>query len=101
MPLTSLRACPSATGSHAVTVAPSAFSRAESTSEDASRMSSVFRLERQSEQRHAPADEATQVLVQLADHAALLQLVDLDHRRQQLEVIAGVGPPAASARRRP
>src|SRR4029077_17444126 len=38
----------------------------------------------------ALADEAAQVLVQLADHAPLLQLVDLDHSGQQLEVIAGV-----------
>jgi hypothetical protein len=28
---------------------------------------------------------------ELADHAALLQLVDLDHRREQLEVVARVG----------
>ena len=30
------------------------------------------------------------MLLELADHAPLLQLVDLDHRGQELEVIAGV-----------
>ena len=54
-------------------------------------MSSVFGLERQPEQRHAscPTSEP-EVLLQLADHPPLLQLVDLDHRGQQLEVVAGV-----------
>src|SRR5450759_3639535 len=44
MPVTMLRACSSATGSYAETTAPSAVRRAESTSEDASRMSSVLGL---------------------------------------------------------
>src|SRR3954465_13488925 len=30
------------------------------------------------------------MLLQLLDHAALLELVDLDHRGEQLEVVAGV-----------
>ena len=43
-PWISLRASASATGSYARTRAPAAFSRADSTSDDASRMSSVFGL---------------------------------------------------------
>ena len=38
------RACPAATGSYAATIAPSAFNLADSTSEEASRISSVFGL---------------------------------------------------------
>src|SRR4051812_50111902 len=30
------------------------------------------------------------MLLQLLDHAALLELVDLDHRGEELEVVAGV-----------
>src|SRR3954447_140128 len=48
------------------------------------------RLERQAEQRDALADERAEVLLQLADHAPLLELVDLDDRVEQLEVVAGV-----------
>ena len=47
-------------------------------------------LEGEAEQRHALAEQRAEVLLELADHAPLLQLVDLDHRGQQLEVVAGV-----------
>ena len=43
----------------------------------------------------ALADQRAQVLLQLADHAPLLQLVDLDDRVQQLEVVAASCPRAA------
>ena len=60
-------------------------------------MSSVFGLEREAEQRDPLADERAQVLGELRDHPPLLQLVDLDHRVQQLEVIAGVAGELFSA----
>ena len=69
---------------------PSACSRAASTSEVASRMSSVFGLKARPSSAIALADERAEVLLELADHAALLQLVDLDDRVEQLEVVAGV-----------
>src|SRR5262249_56405511 len=34
--------------------------------------------------------EPPEVLLELVDHSALLQLVDLDHGRQQLEVVARI-----------
>ena len=46
--------------------------------------------EREAEQRDLLADERPEVLLQLRDHAPLLQLVDLDHRVEQLEVVARV-----------
>ena len=42
-------------------------------------MSSVFGLKAKPKSAIALADQAAEVLVQLADHAALLQFVDLDH----------------------
>src|SRR4051812_32950487 len=48
------------------------------------------RLESQPEQRDLLPDERPEVLLQLRDDAALLQLVDLDHRGEQLEVVARV-----------
>ena len=53
-------------------------------------MSSVFGLNASPSSATRLPDEAAEVLVQLADHAPLLQFVDLDHGRQQLEVIARV-----------
>ena len=47
-------------------------------------------LERQPEQRDAAAAQRSQVPLELADDAPLLELVHLDHRRQELEVVAGV-----------
>ena len=47
-------------------------------------------LERQSQHRYTATAQRPQVLFQLPDEPALLQLVDLDHRRQQLEVIPRV-----------
>ena len=41
-------------------------------------MSSVFGLKASAEQRDRLADQRAEVLLQLADHAPLLQLVDLD-----------------------
>ena len=46
------------------------------------------RLERQPEQRDPLPDERAEVLLELADHAPLLQLVDLDDGVQELEVVA-------------
>src|SRR4051812_45993312 len=48
------------------------------------------RLEREAEQRDVLADERAEVLLELADDAALLELVDLDDGVEQLEVVAGV-----------
>ena len=48
------------------------------------------RLEREPEERDLLADQRAQVLLELLHHAPLLQLVDLDHRGQELEVVAGV-----------
>src|SRR3954447_794089 len=48
------------------------------------------RLERQPEQRDLLPDERPEVLLQLRDDAPLLQLVDLDHGGEQLEVVARV-----------
>ena len=53
-------------------------------------MSSVFGLKASPSSATRLPASAAEVLLQLADHAALLQLVDLDHRGQQLEVVAGV-----------
>ena len=47
-------------------------------------------LERQAQQRHLPPHQRTEVLLQFPDHPPLLQLVDLDHRGQQLEVVTRV-----------
>jgi hypothetical protein len=35
-------------------------------------------------------DQGPEVLGELSDHSPLLQLVDLDHRVEELEVVAGV-----------
>ena len=56
----------------------------------ASRMSSVFGLKARPEQRDRLAAQLAEVLLELLDHAPLLELVDLDDRGQQLEVVAGV-----------
>ncbi len=56
----------------------------------ASRRSSVCGLEGETEQRDARTAQRAEVLLQLPDHAPLLQLVHLDHRVQELEVVAGV-----------
>ena len=48
------------------------------------------RLEGEPEQRDPLAHERAEVLLELGDHAPLLQLVDLDDRGEQLEVVAGV-----------
>src|SRR3954451_20488485 len=48
------------------------------------------RLEREAEQRDALADERAEVLLELADDPALLELVDLDDGVEELEVVAGV-----------
>ena len=59
---------------------------------EARRLPHVVRLglEREPEQRDGPALERAEVLAELADDPPLLQLVDLDHRVQQLEVISRV-----------
>ena len=60
-------------------------------------MSSVSGLKaRPSRATRLPTSEP-RCFSQLADHAALLQLVDLDHRVQQLEVVAGVAGELFSA----
>src|SRR4051812_3411165 len=48
------------------------------------------RLEREAEQGHVLADERAEVLLELADDATLLELVDLDDGVEQLEVIARI-----------
>src|SRR3954447_6231001 len=48
------------------------------------------RLERDPQQRDLLADQAAEMLLQLADGAPLLELVDLDDGGQELEVVAGV-----------
>ena len=48
------------------------------------------RLEREAEQRDLLPAERAEPPLELADHAALLQLVDLDDRVQELEVVARV-----------
>src|SRR3954468_655538 len=48
------------------------------------------RLEGEAEQRDALAHERAEVLLELADHPPLLQLVDLDDRVEELEVVARV-----------
>ena len=81
---------PSATGSQPRTSAPSASRRPASTIDGASRMSSVFGLNASpSSATFLPAERA-EVPLELRDHAPLLQLVHLDHRRQELEVVARV-----------
>ena len=84
----SVRASCSATGSYARTRgAVGLQARGE---DERGRLAHVVgvRLEREAEQRDALADERAEVLLELGDHAALLELVDLDHRGQQLEVVA-------------
>src|SRR3954452_20678755 len=49
-----------------------------------------FRLEGEAEQRHPLAHQRVEVLRELGHHPALLQLVHLDHRVEQLEVVARV-----------
>ena len=53
-------------------------------------MSSVFGLKASPSSATRLPASAPRCSLQLADHAPLLQVVDLDHRVQQLEVIAGV-----------
>ena len=53
-------------------------------------MSSVLGLKASPSSATRLPTRAPRCLLQLADHAALLQLVDLDHGVQQLEVVAGV-----------
>ena len=61
-------------------------------------MSSVFGLNASpSSPIRLPASDPS-CRVQLGDDAALLQLVDLDHRAEQLEVVARSWRRAASAR---
>ena len=48
------------------------------------------RLEGEPEQDDGLAAQRPEVAVQLADHPALLELVDLDHRVQELEVVARI-----------
>src|ERR671937_1085039 len=48
------------------------------------------RLEGDSEQRYVPSDERAEVLLELADGAPLLELVHLDDRGEELEVVAAV-----------
>ena len=49
------------------------------------------RLEGEPEQRDRRVPQGAEVLLELPNHPALLELVDLDHRVQELEVVAGVG----------
>ena len=88
------RACSSAVrarpGRRRARVAPSPSRRWASTSAVASRTSSVFGLNATPSSAISLLDERAEVLLELADRAPLLQLVHLDHRRQQLEVVAGV-----------
>ena len=49
-----------------------------------------MRLEGQPEQRDATVAQRPEMVLELADHPALLELVDLDHAGQQLEGVAGV-----------
>jgi hypothetical protein len=48
------------------------------------------RLEREAEERDPLAAQRPEVSLQLADHAPLLELVDLDHGVQELEAVARV-----------
>ena len=79
----------------------SACSRAASTSEEAPRMSSVFGLNASPSSATRLPTRPPRCLLQLGDHAALLQLVDLDHGVQQLEVVAGVAGQLLQRARRP
>src|SRR2546421_444473 len=47
-------------------------------------------LEGKPKERHGLPAELAEVFLELADDSPLLQLVDLDHRVQELEVVAGV-----------
>ena len=53
-------------------------------------MSSVFGLKASPSSAISLSTSLPEVLLELGDHAPLLQLVDLDHRVQQLEVVARV-----------
>ena len=59
---------------------------------DGGRLAQVVgvRLEREAEQRHGGAAQVAEPLLELADHAPLLQRVDLDDGVEQLEVVARV-----------
>ena len=81
---------PSATGSQPRTSAPSASSRPASTIDGASRMSSVFGLNASPSSATVFPRSEPEMTLELPDHAPLLQLVHLDHRREQLEVVARV-----------
>ena len=80
-PGSSGRASSIATGSQARTCAPSASRR--DGEHEARRLPHVVRvrLEGEAEQRDRLAAQRAEMLRQLADHPALLELVDLDHRR--------------------
>ena len=81
---------PSATGSQARTSAPSASRREARTIDGASRMSSVSGLKASPSSATVLAAQRAEMPLQLPDHPALLQLVHLDHRGEQLEVVARV-----------
>ena len=83
------------------TSAPSASRRAASTRLDASRMSSVSGLKARPSSATRLPSSVPEVLLELADDPALLQLVDLDHRGQQLEVVARVAGELLEGGRRP
>ena len=77
-------------GRRRATRAPAACRRALSTSEVASRMSSVFGLKARPSSAMRLPTSVPRCFCELAHDAALLQLVDLDDRVEQLEVVAGV-----------
>ncbi len=70
-----------------------AFGEQPSGQHEARRLAHVVgvRLEGETEERDRRASQLAELLLELSDQPALLQLVDLDHGGQQLEVIAGVG----------
>ena len=72
------------------TCAPSACSRARSTSDVASRMSSVFGLKARPSSAIVLPTSEPRCFCELADDAPLLELVDLDDGVEELEVVAGV-----------
>ena len=87
---TPCRSRPSTIGSQALTSAPSASSRPARTRLGASRMSSVCGLKASPSSATFRSRSEPRWLVQLPDHAPLLELVHLDHRVEQLEVVARV-----------
>ena len=71
---------------------PGALGVQASGEDDGGRFAQVVgvRLEGESQQGDVLAAQAAQTLLELADHAPLLQVVDLDHGVQELKVIARV-----------